>query len=108
MVFVKIVSKDVGSISNLGGTTLRGTFSLRKKGPLLETKRAISQSMLTIREKQTVIFNDYLLENNVYGKVVCPKNMCSKYANLHRALFRRRCLKCVRKTKQSYPAKTFV
>ena len=37
-----IVSRDVvGSISNLGGTTLRGHFSPRKKGHFLRIKRAL-------------------------------------------------------------------
>ena len=34
-------SRDVGSISNLGGTTLGGHFFLKKKGPFSKIKRAL-------------------------------------------------------------------
>ena len=33
--------REAGSISNLGGTTLQGHFSLKKKGHFLEIKRAL-------------------------------------------------------------------
>ena len=35
------LSRDVGSISNLGDTTPRGHFSLKKKGHFLKIKRAL-------------------------------------------------------------------
>ena len=35
------VARDVGRISNLGGTTLRGHFFLKKKGAFLKIKRAL-------------------------------------------------------------------
>ena len=38
---LSVCDKDVRSISNLGGTTLRGNFFLRKKGHFLKIKRAL-------------------------------------------------------------------
>ena len=35
------IGRDVGSISNLGGTTLRGHFLRKKKGHFLRIKRAL-------------------------------------------------------------------
>ena len=40
-----VMARDVGSISNPGGTTLRGHFFLKKKGAFSRSKKGISLSI---------------------------------------------------------------